>query len=170
MVILFSERKSSAQKDIIEILTSVGADYISDKEVNASNGLFTIVSEYKKTNLKLKNGIAVICDNTDRFNGQKLPKGIIGVCEDTNTNALELFKSNGTPVISCGMGNKNTITLSSLGNKALLISLQRIITDISGDDIEPIDIKISVKKSYSTFSIMASAAVLLLKGIIPKQF
>ena len=54
MVLLFSNRKSKTEKEIIEILTSFGADYISDKKVSALNGPFTIVSEYKVTDLKLK--------------------------------------------------------------------------------------------------------------------
>ena len=31
-------------------------------------------------------------DDTDRFNSQVFPEGIIGVCEDSNLKALELFR------------------------------------------------------------------------------
>lgn len=170
MVILFSERKSRIEKEIIEILTFTGADYISDKTVCSREGVFTIISEYKKTELKIPQGIAVFCDNTERFKNQTFPKGIIGICEDTNINALELFKNSNTPIISCGMSGKNTITLSSLGDNTLLAALQRIITNVNNTEIEPCEFKIKLNKSYSPFAVMASVAVLLLKGITPKEF
>ena len=116
MVILFSGRKSAVEKEIIEILSGYGADYISDKAVSSLGGRFTVVSEYKKTEIKLKSGIAVFIDDTDRFDNQVFPDGIIGICEDTNTAALKAFKDSGTPVISCGIGAKNTVTLSSFGD------------------------------------------------------
>ena len=167
VVILFAERKSKTEKEIIEILTLFGASYISDKTVCSTEGAFTVVSEYKRVDLKLNNGIAVICDITDRFKNQKLPLGTIGICEDTNINALNLFLENHTPVISCGMSGKNTITLSSLESNIPLITLQRRITDLKGKVIEPAEFKIALKDYYSPFSIMASVTILLLEGRIP---
>lgn len=170
MVILFSGRKSAVEKEIIEILSGYRADYISDKAVSSVGGQFTVISEYKKTEIKIKSGIAVFIDDTDRFKNQFFPKGIIGICEDTNTAALKAFKNSGTPVISCGMGAKNTVTLSSFGDASLLASLQRTVTDFTGKDIEPSEFKIKLTKRYSPFAVMASAAVLLLIGIKPDVF
>ena len=167
MVILFADRKSKTEKEIIEILTLFGASYISDKTVCSIEGAFTVVSEYKSISLKLDNGIAVICDITDRFKNQHFPKGIIGICEDTNIKALNLFLKNHTPVISCGMSGKNTVTLSSIDNNIPLITLQRRITDLNGKIIEPAEFKITLNKTYSPFAVMASVAILLLEGQIP---
>ncbi len=170
MVILFSKRNSCAEKEIIEILKAHGGDCISDKEILDCGGAFTIVSEYKKANLKINNGIVVICDNTERFKDQQFPNGIIGICEDNNINALEVFKKSHIPVISCGMSAKNTITLSSLNSDTLLATLQRTVKNIKGDEIEPAEFKIKLKKSYSHFSVMACVAILLIKGIAPREF
>lgn len=170
MVILFSGRKSSVEKEIIKILTGCGANYISDKMVAASDGGFTIISEYKKTEIKLKKGIAVFIDDTDRFSGQSFPAGITGICEESNEKALELFKGSNIPVISCGMNAKNTVTLSSLGISSLLAALQRTVTDFRGNEVDPGEFKIKLTREYSPFSVMASAAVLLLNGIIPESF
>ena len=170
MVILFSGRKSTVEKEIIEILSGYGADYISDKAVSSVGGQFTVISEYKKTDIKLKSGIAVFIDDTDRFNNQIFPDGIIGICEDNNTAALKAFKDSETPVISCGMSAKNTVTLSSFGDTSLLASLQRTVTDFTGKDIEPAEFKIKLTKRYSPFAVMASAAVLLIIGIKPDVF
>lgn len=170
MVILFSGRKSAVEKEIIEILSGYGADYISDKAVSSVGGRFTVISEYKKTDIKLKSGIAVFIDDTDRFENQCFPDGIIGICEDRNTAALKAFKASHTPVISCGMGAKNTVTLSSFGDASLLTSLQRTVTDFKGKDIEPAEFKIKLTKKYSSFAVMAATAVLLLVGIKPDVF
>ena len=170
MVILFSGRKSAVEKEIIEILSGYGADYISDKAVSSLGGRFTVVSEYKKTEIKFKSGIAVFIDDTDRFDNQVFPDGIIGICEDTNTAALKAFKDSGTPVISSGMGAKNTVTLSSFGDASLLASLQRTVTDFKGKEIDPAEFKIKLTKKYSAFAVMAATAVLLLIGIKPDVF
>ncbi len=170
MVILFSGRKSKAEKEIIEILTKYGGNYISDKFVSENDGNFTIISVYKKCEIKLKKGIAVFLDDTDRFLNQNLPIGIIGICEETNQKALEIFKQNNVAVISCGIGAKNTVTLSSFNSDNLLASLQRTLTDNSGNEIDPCEFKIKLTKEYSPFSIMSSIAVLLINGILPFEF
>ena len=170
MVILFSGRKSATERELIKILTGCGASYISDKAVSTGNGIFTIVSEYKKTDLNLENGVAVFLDDTERFSGQSFPNGMIGICEDTNKTALSLFKENNIPVISCGMGSKNTVTLSSLNSSSLLASLQRTVTDCKGNDIFPGEFKIKLSEDYTPFAVMAAAAVLLLNGITPESF
>lgn len=170
MVILFSGRKNKLEKEIIEILTKHGGSYISDKFVSENQGVFTFLSVYKKSEIKLKKGVAVFIDNTDRFENQVLPIGIIGICEDTNQKALKIFKENNIAVISCGINNKNTITLSSYNSKNLLATLQRTLTDSLGNEIDPSEYKISLTKEYQPFSIMASIAILLLSGIAPKEF
>ena len=170
MVILFSGRNSKTEKEIIEILTKYGGNYISDKFVSENTGNFTIISVYKKSEIKLKKGIAVFIDETDRFLCQNLPIGIIGICEDINQKALEIFKQNNIAVISCGINAKNTVTLSSFNSNSLLASLQRTLTDNYGNNIVPSEFKIKLTNKYSPFSVMASIAVLLINGIVPKEF
>ncbi len=170
MVILFSSRKDKREKEIIEILTKYGASYISDKSVIKNNGSFTIISAYKKTEIDTKNGIAVFIDETPRFENQQFPIGIIGICEDINHKALEIFQKNGIAVISCGASLKNTITLSSINDSGLLAALQRTVTDNFGNKIDPSEFKIKLTKEYSPFAVMASVAVLLINGIMPTEF
>lgn len=170
MVILFSERKSKTEREIIKILCGYGAGYISDKAVTDGASSFTLVSEYKKTDIRLKSCIAVFTEETDRFNGQNFPPCTVGICEDRNQKALELFKNSRIPVISCGMSAKNTVTLSSLNSTSLLAALQRTVTDCRGNAVDPGEFKIKLTGSYTPFAVMASAAVLLLNGITPDSF
>ncbi len=163
MVILFSGRKEKTEKEIIDILTDFGANYISDKKISAASGGFTIISEYKKTDIKIDSGIAVMLDNSERFENQVFPKGIIGICESSNLKALKIFRDNNTPVISCGMNPKSSITLSSLSPTSLLLTVQRRIA-VADKIIEPGEYKIQISGNYSPFSIMASAIILFLKS------
>lgn len=169
MVVLFSDRKNKTEKEIIEILKSYGADYISDKNIHKGTGKITIISEYKVTDLEIENGIAVFISESDRFKNQKFPKGIIGICEDCNKIALQTFSASKNSVITCGMNSKNTITLSSINSNTLLATLQRNLTDKYGNELYPEEIKIKQKKNYIPFSVMVSIAILLLSGIVPNE-
>ncbi len=170
MVILLSDRKSSVERQITEILSRYGADYISDKTVSSGKGKFTIISEYRPTEINIKNGIAVIIDDTDRFKNQSFKDGLIGICEDKNRKALQIFKNSHIPVISCGMGAKNTVTLSSLEDSSVLLAIQRSLTDFFGNIIDPAEFKIKLTKPYLPFAVMTSTVILLLMGITPECF
>lgn len=170
MVILFSNRKNKTEKDVIEILTACGADFVSDKTVSASGGYFTVAACYKVINLKIKKGIAVIIDDTEKYDKQYLPMSVTGICEDGNLKALEIFEHNSIPVITCGNNHKNTLTISSINGKNIVVTLQRTVTDIYGKKMYPADFKIKLKKNYLKEAILLSVAILLLCGTEPKEF
>ncbi|MBO5211636.1 MAG: hypothetical protein J6B80_06885 [Clostridia bacterium] len=170
MVILLSDRKSKYEKEIIEILKKYGGQHISDKFIGDGNSKFTILSIYKKSEWQLSKGVVVFLDEGNRFSEQKIPISFIGVCDENNTKALTIFKKNKISAICCGLGNKNSITLSSLGNNSLFACLQRNIQNTDGEIIEQGELKIKLTKNYLPFSIMASVAILLLNGITPVEF
>lgn len=170
MVVLFSNRKSKTKKEIIEILTHCGAGYVSDRKIIASKNSLNVISEYKPIRLDIKKGIAILVDNASHFENQDLAEGIIGICESENKNALKVFENNKTPVITCGMNPKSTVTVSSLNTNYMLISLQRSFSGMVCKEIEPQELKIKLSKKYEPFSVMASAVILLLYGIEPFEF
>lgn len=170
MVVLLTNRKNKVENEIIEILTKYGANYISDKIIAENENKFTVISEYKATTLNLNKGIAVMLDNSDRFINQTFPTKFIGICEDSNTKALKIFKKSNISVISCGMNNKNTVTITSFNSNILLASLQRTIINCQGKEIEPAEYKIKLTKNYSPLAVMVSASILLLNGILPLEF
>lgn len=169
MVILLSDRKSKYEKEIIEILKKYGGQHISDKFIG-NNSKFTILSIYKKSEWQINKGVVVFLDKGERFIKQEIPLGFIGICDENNRQALSMFKKNKIATICCGLGNKNSITLSSMGNDYLFSSLQRNIQNFAGEIIEPGEYKIKLTKEYLPFSIMASIAILLLNGITPLEF
>ncbi len=170
MVILLSDRKNKCENEIIEILQKHGAQCISDKYIKDGRDDFTILSFYKNSNIQISKGIAVFLDHGERFKKQILPLGIIGICEDNNYSALDILKRNKIETICCGMGNKNSITLSSIGSDNLFACLQRGFRNSNGEIIEQGEFKIKLSKNYHPFSVMASAAILLLEGKTPHRF
>jgi len=169
MVILFSDRKNKCEREIIEILTGIGANYISDKFIYDGSENITLISVYKSIELNMSKGIVVILDDTERFSKQTFPKGIIGICEDCNKKALSLFSKENIQVISCGINAKNTVTFSSINENSLVVAIQRTITDYNYKEIEPTEYTIKLKRKYNELSIMVSVTILLLSGIIPKE-
>ena len=170
LVILLGGRKSKYEKEIIKILKKHGASYYSDKIINHPGGKFSCISIYKPTLITAEKAIAVFTEKTQKFAKQLFPIGIIGICEDQNKEALDSFKNNNNAVITCGANNKNTVTVSSFNNDSFLITLQRTVIDINGKKIEPCEFKIKITEKFMPYSILAGAAVLILNGIIPKEF
>ena len=67
MVLLFSDRKSVIAKEIAEILKNCGGDYISNNCIYGTKGLFCTVSINKTADVNLRQGIAVFCDESEKF-------------------------------------------------------------------------------------------------------
>ena len=170
LVILLSERKSKNEKEITEILKKYGANHYTDKTIFEGKNGFTCINIYKPTELLVKNALAVFIEKTTKFNKQKFPISIIGVCEDSNKNALENFKKWGNAVITCGINNKNTLTISSFSENSVLVTLQRSVIDLMGNRIEPCEFKIRLSKQYNPYSVLSSVAILILLGINPTEF
>ena len=170
MVLIFSDRKSAEEKEIISILKGFDITYISDKFIKSGKKGLTILNIHKIVELNIDKGIAVMIGDTSRFSSQKFPKGIIGICDCYNKNSLEIFAKHPMEVITCGMGRKNTVTFSSINQDTALLTFQRNITDFSGRTIEPAEYRLKLKTKYNNFSVMASFTILLLNGIKPDIF
>ncbi len=170
MVILFSSRHSKIEAEITEILQKHGANRISDKLVLENDGKLTLISVYKKTEISVKKGIAVFLEENERFANQKLPKGILGICQENNKTALKAMKNSNIPVITCGANHKNTVSLSSISDIGFQATVQRSITNINGKIIDPGEYNLKLSKKYSLFAVMVSFCILLIYGITPSNF
>lgn len=169
MTIIFSERKNTAAAAVSGLLQKKGACCISDRRITGGRK-FPVVNAYRPTVLETGRAAAVLFGGSGRFAGQTFPPGVTGICEDTDLEALALFRESNIPVISCGMNPKSTLALSSLSGSVLFASLQRTVTDLQGIPVEPGEFGIHLSAPFSPFPVMAAAAVLLLNGIRPDSF
>ncbi len=151
MVVLLGNKNSKIEKEILEILSKY-------KEI-------TVQSFSKAKNIQSLCKIAVFCNNAKEFESLILDKKIIGICENANPTALKVFQKSEINVISCGINSKNTVTISSLTENNISVTLQRTVTDFCGIDTEPCEITVKLTKSYNPYSVMASTAILILYGI-----
>ena len=76
-----------------------------------------------------------------------------------NLKVLEDINAN---VITFGFNNKSTITASSIEGENILICIQRSILNKNKQEIEPQEIKISVKNKNNIYKIMGIIGVLAL--------
>lgn len=164
MIVILSDKKSRTEKEISEFLYAHGGDFISDRVIHRSCGSFTVIELHRKTNLKIDKGIIIITGSCENFGEQRLPPGMLGICEYGNRGALTLFKKNRIPVIGCGMDSRSTVTISSFSENTLIVSLRRTVTDINGIELEPSELKLNLNTEYKSFSAMAAATALLLLG------
>lgn len=65
-------------------------------------------------------------------------------------------------LISCGLGAKDTVTLSSLEDKRPMLSVQRPMTTLSGTVIEPMELPLPRDEGTDLFDLLAAAAIVLL--------
>lgn len=97
------------------------------------------------------------------------PRNIrLGVCEGTNSAALEYFSRLNVPVISCSMSPLETITLSSRSPSFCTVTVQRDCPRVDSKTIEPAEYPLKLRKNYSDFTILAVFCILLLNGYEPE--
>lgn len=85
---------------------------------------------------------------------------------DMDISNLEVINNMKLKVITFGFNQKATITASSVEENTMLC-LQRSITDVNGNILEPQEIEVKTinkKLSNSTHNIMAIASILLIYG------
>ena len=72
----------------------------------------------------------------------------------------------GVRAMTLGMSSKDTLTLSSITPDSAVLCLQRAISDLFGNTLDPVEIPLSLSRRYDAFSILCAAAIFLLSGKI----
>jgi len=129
-------------------------------------GAVKIVSDAEYLLLPLKQGTitddtncaAIVFDDSEQL--EKLPDGcaVLCFCE----KAAVRCSGKRRQVISCGLHNKDTVTLSSLEKGKPVLSLQRRLITFSGEEIDVGDFPLIT--SESDHRVLIASAVLLLLG------
>ncbi len=72
-------------------------------------------------------------------------------------------------IVSYGMSKRDSVTLSSIGEDALVLSLQRELPTLAGRHLERQDIPIGRAPGTDAGDVLASGAALLLLGVSPEE-
>lgn len=94
----------------------------------------------------------------------------IAIVSAENTEILKLLQNCSIHTIPCGLSDHNTITLASSTEESTVISLQRSITALTGEIIEPMEFPVSPKLTplLSRYLLMALCAVGCVTGSTQK--
>ena len=94
-----------------------------------------------------------------------LPDGFCCVLESDNHRAAALLQNSHFPVVTCGMGAKDTLSVASLDDGNAVLSLQRSVAALDGRILEPHDFRVSICTGTGPRQILAVSMTLLLSGI-----
>ncbi len=100
---------------------------------------------------------------------QVSPKLKIGeakvIFDGGNAGAVRLLSETGKPVIGCSLSGRDTVSFSSMTENSGLVSIQRTLTTLGGQIIEPSEICVRYHQGGISFPILASCCALLLCDI-----
>lgn len=93
------------------------------------------------------------------------------IASSQDKDALSLLMGSQVPVITCGLSSRDTITFTSNTDDGVVIALQRTLPDMDGNQVEPVEIPVSLSQekdgcpeSVSRYSLLAAAAALCVTG------
>ena len=94
-----------------------------------------------------------------------VPEGFLCAFEPQNQRAAAFLRAAGAAAVTCGMCAKDTLSISSLDYGAAALSLQRSISTVSGDVVEPGEITVKLRSAVSPRQMLAVCMVLLMAGV-----
>jgi hypothetical protein len=101
--------------------------------------------------------IIVYCGKPDK----DISGGFAAIVEESNNEAAAQLASCGLPAISCGINEKNTVTISSNDLDKIQVCLQRSVTGLNGQTIEPGEFVFESGKETG-YTFLAAATIFLL--------
>lgn len=114
--------------------------------------------------INIPQGILVIVGNVAENSELKIKGNFRGVFFSSDKDALQLLKNTDVSVITCGMAEEDTLSLSSIKEDSVNICINRKIKTLNGNIIEPQEHKINLKSPITDYSLLAASAILLCSG------
>lgn len=105
-----------------------------------------------------ENDVLIIAENTDKL---KIPPHMANTVIISGEEDLPIPLEYAGSVISCGYGDKCTLTLSQRTDDKCMLSLQREIVTVSGKIVEPREIVVPLTEEISLEKTMLLAAALI---------
>lgn len=94
----------------------------------------------------------------------------VAIVSSEQQNHLKLLSKLNLRTITCGSSSKDTVTFSSKNDDEIVISLQRAISTINGEIIEPFEMPMKKSIEDDDFTLLAYVSLLIETGIIDKNW
>ena len=131
-----------------KLIKSYRITYIKNKSlVQAGKGYEITVADMQELKSLYIHECIIIMKNDGVVPTIPLPEKSIIIVNSENVEQLTALKNTGATVLTCGVGDKDTLSCSSLTSDSITISLNREITAFSGRSILPLEIPVKLKKS-----------------------
>ena len=114
-------------------------------------------------------GIFVFKNKISRYAGLKVPKGWLAVVDAGNVSALSVLQKSGISAVTCGMSAKDTLNLSSSKEFSAVVSFQRQMYSLSGQEVYEQDVPVRLEKEMDPYVILSACAVLALADRQPQD-
>lgn len=172
-VILCGEEKDGAVTNtLFAFFRSVGVGflYLASRSLSFTPGNrdtadYLVVDNETIADYRLPSGIVVFrSDMAGSAPEMRFPPQFIAVLEPRNTAAANLLKAQGIHTVTCGLSQRDTVTFSSLTETSAVVSLQREIQSIDGEDILPREVPLAFSRPKPDYPMLAAMSVLLLSG------
>lgn len=163
-VILYGNPIDNVYDDINALLSGYGITTLNGEKISQINdgGDYLFVKRSEPMIIDVPKGIFVFLNKIDKIFNLKIPSGFVAITRSENSAALRLLKTIGINTITCGMASADTLTLSSVSESSVSVSLQREIKTLSNQTVEPAEFPIKITKNYSDYGILATCGILLL--------
>lgn len=134
---------------------------------------FLLLDGFPFENLHVGRGVVVFRRDIPFFtNVSHIPENFFAVADPTSEDAVRALKKSCMQAVTCGFSRRDTLTFSSFGGEEAVVSLQRALTTLDGEQLEPREIPVRLggepeKGNGGEYAVLAAAAVLLLCGEMP---
>ena len=121
-----------------------------DRDFSSQHEKLLFIHEQNIHNIKNIRFETILFDTEEFINKDALIK-ILSNAKNLIINAdigdaIHIIKNSNLQVITFGFNQKSTVTISSVTEESILMCIQRKIQDMSGNIIDPQEIKINIKK------------------------
>ncbi len=126
---------------------------------------FLVYETEKIPALKIPSGILLLKNSVRPQKPVKIPAGFLCVLESKNSAAAALLKGSACTAVTCGTGQRDTLSIAGLESTGATISLQRSLASLTGKMLEPHDFNVVFSQKHSPFQTLFVSAALLISGV-----
>jgi len=162
-IILYGKHDSRIVNEICGLLKEYGIIRVSDRRIESlvNSPRFLVVESKSTKVIEIPQGVIVITGKIEADTKLCIKGDFRGVVFSSDKEALKLLKNTDVSVISCGMAEEDTLSLSSIKEDSAVISINRKIKTLNGTFIEPQEHKVILKKPITDYSLLVAYAILL---------
>lgn len=170
-IVLFGKGNKKITQEIYRMLSIYGVTMIGKSDViaNSKNPRFQLIEYDSKAKVKLEDGIVVFIGNILKNSKLQIEGNFKGIVFSSDKSALQLMKKANITAITCGMAEEDTLILSSIKEDSVFVCLNRKITTLNGNIIEPQEHKINIHSPVTDYALLATAAILLSSDLDPND-